>query len=114
MKAVWCAVLVVVVCLFSSVAFGQFDTADVLGTVRDVTGAAVTQASVTLVNENTNVSLKTTTDGSGNYNFQNVKPGTYTVTAEQSGFRTLSSSRVSVNVGARQRVDMTMEVGVIT
>ncbi len=112
MKAKYAAL--VFVCLLPWVAFGQFDSAEVLGTVRDSTGAVLAEANVTLVNESTGISLKTSVDNSGNYTFLNVKSGTYTISADQSGFRTFSSSHVVVNVGARQRVDILMELGVVT
>jgi len=102
----------VFVCLLPVTAFGQFDTAEVLGTVRDHTGAVIVQAAVTLTNENTGVSVRTMSDVVGNYNFFNVKAGNYRITAEQAGFSTFSSSGITVNVGARQRVDVTLQVGV--
>src|SRR5262249_44903005 len=102
------------VCLFPLHVYGQFDTAEVLGTVRDSTGAVLIQTSVTLVNASTGISMTTTADASGNYTFLNVKADTYKITAERSGFRLFSSSQVVVNVGARQRVDIVMEVGGVT
>src|SRR5262245_889818 len=102
------------VCLCAVTAFAQFDTAEVLGTVRDHTGGVIVQATVTLTNENTGVTVRTTSDSVGNYNFFNVKAGNYTITMEQAGFSTFSSSRITVNVGARQRIDATMEVGVVS
>src|SRR5262245_61720512 len=112
MKRFSCVRLLFVL-LLPVTAFGQFDTAEVLGTVRDRTGAVIPQTAVTLTNESTGLSVKTMSDSVGNYNFFNVKAGTYTITAEQTGFSTFSSSKVIVNVGARQRVDVSMEVGVI-
>src|SRR5262249_53866119 len=106
--------VVFLVCLFPYYAFGQFDTAEVLGTVRDGTGAVLVQSAVTLINQSTGIAMKTIADSSGNYTFLNVKSGTYTISAEQTGFRIFSSSQLIVNVGARQRVDITMEVGAIT
>ena len=57
--------------------YGQFDTAEVLGTVRDPSGAAVPKAGVTLTNVNTGIQAKTTTDDNGNYDFFNVRVGRY-------------------------------------
>src|SRR5262245_7253215 len=100
--------------LLMSNAFAQFETADVLGNVRDSSGAALVQTSVTLLNEGTGIVTKTVSDEVGGFTFLNVKPGTYTISAERAGFRTFSTPHVVVNVGARQRVDMTMQVGAIT
>src|SRR5690348_950323 len=91
--------------------FGQFESAEVLGTVKDPSGAAVPQAIVTLTSRDTGIENKVTTDESGNYDFFNVKVGLYTVTVEHEGFTKFSTSDVRVNVNARQRVDVTLQVG---
>jgi hypothetical protein len=94
--------------------FAQFETAEVLGTVRDASSSAVPQASVTLTNQDTNISAKTTTDENGNYTFSNVRVGRYTVTVEQTGFSKASATDIVVNVNARQRVDISLQVGAVT
>jgi hypothetical protein len=91
----------------------QFDRAEVLGTVRDKTGAVVQNAVVMLINQETGIQSKATTDGNGNYDFINVRIGRYTITAELTGFRKFETKDVVVNVNARQRVDMELEVGAI-
>ena len=45
-------------------------TAEVLGTVRDATGGAVPGATVTLTNQDTNIQMRATSDGNGNYETQ--------------------------------------------
>ncbi len=100
--------------LFSSnLLFGQFESAEVLGTVRDPTRLVVAKASVTLMNKETGISAKTLTDDNGNYEFLNVKVGEYTVTVEHAGFSKVSTD-VTVSVEARQRVDVTMQVGTVS
>jgi len=91
--------------------FGQFESAEVLGTVKDPSGAAVPKATVTLISGDTGIENKVTTDDSGNYDFFNVKVGLYTVTVEHDGFTKFTTSNVRVNVNARQRVDVTLQVG---
>src|SRR5262249_9222614 len=102
------------VLLFASSAFAQFDSAEVLGTARDSSGAVLAGVNVTLLNEGAGVSVKTGTDSTGNYNFFNVRAGAYVISAEREGFRPFSTPNLSVNVAARQRVDITMEVGGLT
>jgi hypothetical protein len=58
--------------------------------------------------------VKTTTDENGNYDFFDVKVGRYTIAVEAAGFSRMSTPDVVVNVGARQRVDLAMQVGAIT
>jgi hypothetical protein len=100
--------------LFGSMAFGQFETAEVLGTVRDPALAPIVKANVTLTNQDTGIDAKTSTDENGNYDFFNVKVGRYTVTVEMTGFSKFTTTDVPVSVNARQRVDVGMQVGVVT
>lgn len=93
---------------------GQFETAEVLGTVRDASGASIPNAQVTLLNQDTGIQEKTFTDVNGNYDFFNVKVGHYTITIEAAGFTKFTTTDVVVNVNARQRVDATLQVGAIT
>jgi len=103
-------------CLFLAgiAALAQFDTAVVLGTVRDASQAVVAGARITLLNIGTGIQATATTDENGNYLFNNVKIGTYKVTAEKPGFSTAFADRVKVDVSARQRVDLGLTVGQVT
>lgn len=102
------------VLFLTSLSYGQFETAEVLGTVRDPSGQAVAKASVTLLNQGTGVEAKTTTDPGGDYDFADVKVGSYTVTVEAAGFTTVSAKDIDVAVQARQRVDLTLQVGAVS
>ena len=99
--------------LLSMPCLAQFDTADVLGTIRDSSGAAVPGASVTLHNTQNGIDASATTNDGGEYTFVNVKIGTYTVSAAAKGFSKAVASGVSVAVGARQRIDMTLQPGAV-
>ena len=85
----------------TSSAFAQFDTANVLGTVRDATGAVVPGATVTLKNVSTGIVANTVSDEKGDYQFQNVRIGVYTVRAELQGFSAAEAEDVQVTVNAR-------------
>ena len=104
-------VLVAAVLLLPGVAFAQFDTATVLGTIKDSSGAVVPGATVTLKNAATGISATAVTDADGNYQFLNVRIGTYTVRAELQGFSAAEAKEVEATVGARQRVDLALKVG---
>ncbi len=95
-------------------AFAQFETATVLGSVHDPAGAAVPGVRITLRNVATGVTAHAESDASGNYQFLNVKIGTYEVTGELSGFSKAVARDVTVSVNARQRVDLTLQTGAIT
>ena len=94
--------------LSSSLVLGQFDSASVLGTVRDSTGAVVSGANVTLTNIETGISAQVSTTGTGEYEFPAVRVGQYKLTAEKQGFSKAGADNVAVNVSARQRVDLTL------
>ncbi|HWE53309.1 MAG TPA: TonB-dependent receptor [Bryobacteraceae bacterium] len=94
--------------------FGQFENAEVLGTVHDPSGSAVSKASVKLLNQGTGSEATTTTDADGNYDFFNVAVGKYTVTVEAPGFSKVSARDIDVTVQARQRVDLAMQLGAVT
>ncbi len=98
----------------ANTALAQFDSATVLGTIRDASGAAMPGATVTLRNLDTGLSATAQTDGDGNFQFTNVKIGDYRVSAEKQGFATAVAERVNVTVNARQRVDLTMQPGAVT
>jgi hypothetical protein len=99
---------------FGALAFGQFETSEVLGTVRDSTGAVIPKATVTLTNQGTGNRATATTDENGNYDFFNVKVGRYSIGVEQPGFSRFSATDIAVDVNARQRVDITLQVGEVS
>lgn len=95
-------------------AWAQFETATVVGTARDSTGAVVPGAKVTLTNTQTGVAAERTSDANGNYEFFTVRIGSYILTAEKPGFSIALVDNIQVTVGARQRVDLNMAVGQLT
>ena len=60
----------------STVAFAQFDSATVLGTIRDSSGAVIDSAKVTLKNVNTGIAAVSEANNQGNFQFLNVPIGT--------------------------------------
>ena len=106
---------VLMFCLLAGLpAQAQFETAAVLGTVRDQAGAVLQGARVTLRNTATGITATATTDANGDYSFPSVKIGVYRVSAELQGFSVGAVEQVNVTVEARQRVDITLQVGATT
>ena len=109
------AEVAVVLCfLFTTQAFAQFDTATVLGSIRDASDNIIAGAKVTLTNSGTGITATALTDENGSYQFLNVKIGTYKISAEMNGFSTAVADGITVTVSARQRVDMVLKVGSLT
>src|SRR2546428_5214885 len=90
---------------FSAPVMGQAVNATLLGTVTDSSGAAVASVKVTITETNTGISHASQTNESGNYIFPDLPPGTYTVTAEQPGFKRASRAGFEVIVNTTGRVD---------
>jgi hypothetical protein len=108
------SVLLCLLFLPASAAFAQFDTATVVGTVRDTSGAVVPGAKVTLTNAATGISTVKTTGDDGAFEFSAVRPGAYLVTSEKTGFSMALMDNVQVQVGARLRTDLQMAIGQVT
>jgi hypothetical protein len=105
-------VLCVSVLLLTAInASAQFDTASVVGTVRDASESVIPDAKVTLTAIETGISAIRMSGADGNYEFPAVRPGAYIVTAEKPGFAVAMVDQVQVQVGARLRVDLKMPVG---
>src|SRR6202011_2816476 len=107
-------VLLLAALLTAGVAFSQAVNGSLVGTVTDSSGGSVPNAKVTITETNTGVSRSTTTNESGNYTFSDLPPGTYTVAAEQTGFKRASRAGVDVVVNSTGRVDLTLQPGQIT
>ena len=80
------------------IAFGQAISGNLVGTVSDTSGAVMPNAEVTAVNVGTNASTVTRTNSTGEYRFENLPVGTYTMTVKASSFRTvIEQTRVELN-----------------
>jgi hypothetical protein len=75
--------------LFSGVGLAQtsVSTGSIVGNVTDSTGAVLPNVKITAIGP-TGQTVHTTTNGSGEYSFGALIPGSYTVRAEATGFKT--------------------------
>src|SRR5947199_4877367 len=97
--------------LVSSSLLAQTFRGTILGTVTDPQGAVVAGAKVIAHNLNTGLERTTGTSADGSYSIPELPIGTYKVTVSQSGFRTLVTNDVAVNVSVERRVDVTLNPG---
>lgn len=95
-------------------AHAQFETASVLGYIRDSSGAVVPEAKVILTNLATNVKQTATSDNEGKYEFSSVRIGEYQISTEAPGFQGARTEKFTVTTNARQRVDVTLQTGSVT
>jgi outer membrane receptor protein involved in Fe transport len=106
------AICILLVVLAAS-ARAQFDTATVLGTVTDPSGAVVARCNVVLHNTATAEELTAATDDRGEYRFVDVSIGTYELKVTAQGFQA-AAAKFELTVGARQRVDVQLKVASAT
>jgi carboxypeptidase family protein/TonB-dependent receptor-like protein len=104
--------LVAVFLLNVPAAWAQVDRATLTGIVRDPSDAVIQQAQVTVTNIANGVIAKTTTNNDGTYLVVNLLPGQYLVQAEMTGFQRFEQM-VSLEIGARSRLDISLPVGTI-
>ncbi|HYN07675.1 MAG TPA: TonB-dependent receptor [Vicinamibacterales bacterium] len=83
------------------------------GTVKDANGVVPT-VTVVLINEETKVSRQTVTNAAGEYSFPAVPPGTYTVRANITGFKTFEQKALRIDTQQFVTLDLALEVGTIT
>src|SRR5438093_1664921 len=100
-----------VVCLAARPLAAQAVSGTILGTVRDTSGAAMPGATVTLVNTETGLSRTVVTDPSGEFTAPLLPTGTYSVTAEMSGFKKVSLANLHLGVDQKLRADLKLEIG---
>ena len=91
---------------------GAQDTGTVSGTVVDAQAAAIPGATVTLTDEKTGTARSIVSDGRGEFTFRSVLPGTYTVKAELTGFRSFETRRNVLSAsGTLDLGRLTLDVG---
>src|SRR6266513_3518795 len=94
--------------------FAQGAGATIAGVVKDTSGAVlpgvtVQVASPALIEK----TRETVSDGTGQYRFVDLRPGTYTVTATLTGFNTFKRDGVDVSGIAVITINADMKVGAI-
>ncbi len=89
-------------------------TGNIVGVVTDATGAALPAASVIATNQGTNAERTTISNASGQYRFDLLPVGIYTVKVEVSGFSTTQAKDLQLLVGSTLTVNMPLKAGTIS
>ena len=79
-------------------AFAQIDRAELEGTVKDPSGAAVAGASVKILAVDTDLTQEQRTNSNGYYRFPGLAVGRYTITVASTGFKTRVTDDVQLRV----------------
>src|SRR5688500_11161013 len=96
----------------TSIAVAQSVNSRVTGTVKDTAGASVPGAKVMLMDAATKDQKEATTNEDGSFTISDVRPGTYTVAVEATGFKKLNVTNVTVHVDTPVVLNsLTLEAG---
>ena len=96
-------------------AFGQVTASGAIaGTVKDKNQAAISNATVTIINKSTGLSRNTTSNENGEYRVDLLPAGRYNIKVSATGFGEVTVENAEVLVGKSNNFDFTMEPGVQT
>jgi hypothetical protein len=80
----------------------------IVGTISDSSGAVIQQAKVTATRTETGIIQYALSGSAGNFAISNLAVGTYTLTAEASGFAPSSIAGITLDVSQQRNVDFTL------
>jgi Carboxypeptidase regulatory-like domain len=91
--------------------FAQDTNASLTGTVTDPNGAAIPRVSLTLTNEVTLFKVNFVTNDAGEFNFANIPPGKYDLSATAEGFKSVTQKGIELAVTQQGRVNVQLPLG---
>jgi hypothetical protein len=100
--------------LAAGAVWAQYGRGVILGTVTDASGAVVPGMKISATNKATNEAREFTTDADGNFQFNAMPSGFYTVSAAGASFKTSTAANLELRVNSQLRVDIVMQVGGVT
>src|SRR5579864_7391182 len=95
--------------LFVSHLHAQYENGGLVGTIRDASGAPITGAAVKITNKDAGSVSESKTNGAGDYEFPSLRVGVYSVSANATGFSDAVANNITISVGNRQRIDLTLK-----
>jgi hypothetical protein len=101
-------------CILTASSIFASPVGSISGTVKDSSGAVVPSVKLTLTNIATNAHVVATTNTSGEFQFLQLAPSTYSLVAEADGFKKINVSSVLVQVDQITHLDLALEVGTLT
>jgi Carboxypeptidase regulatory-like domain len=94
--------------------YGQVEAGRFVGRITDVQGSEVPHAIVKATNTGTNIVQTALTDSTGNFVITPVSAGVYSLSVMATGFQTINTSNIEVQVGQIVREDLVLKVGEAT
>jgi hypothetical protein len=110
------ALAISLLCLPASIFAGaaQDFRATITGRVSDTNKAAVPNAQVQAKNIGTNEVTSATTDNEGNYKLPFLRPGSYSLTVEATGFKKVARENIELVINQIAAIDIALETGNIS
>lgn len=106
---IWRLLLGVMLCAVPLSA--QVVTGTISGRVTDSTGAVIAGTMVQIQNTETGLTRNVESDTAGRYEARNLPAGSYSVTAQQAGFKTEVRSGITLTVASEAVVNLELSVG---
>ena len=97
-----------------SLAIAQEFRALVSGKVTDISGAAIADARISILDVATALRSSTVSGSDGNYALPQLSPGKYELMVEAAGFRTYRRQGITLAVGDKASLDVRIEIGDVT
>lgn len=91
--------------------WAQGTTSRIAGTVTDSGGSLIAGATVTAINEGTDIKYATVSGSRGEYTFDSIPIGTYTVRVDAPGFKAFVSKGNVLSIGLPTTVNALLRVG---
>ena len=90
---------------------GQTFRGAINGTVSDPSGAVVADAKVAITNPATGIAQSTVTTSDGQFSFQDLPLGQYTITVTASGFPPATIDKIAVTAGSVYTLPVKLKLG---
>jgi hypothetical protein len=98
-------------CLATAYGHAQATNGTINGTLSDPNASVISGAQVTLVNIGTADTRAATTNDSGFYQFNNLPPGQYRITVQQTGFKQLTREPIELQVDSTLQINLSLTLG---
>ena len=106
-----CLLLALSLALFSACAWPQTQLATVFGTIIDASGAVISGAQITILNQSIGLKRNASTDLTGQYHIAGLPTGNYSVRLEKEGFQTKVREGIALTSASEIMMNLSMTLG---
>lgn len=94
--------------IFSAQIFAQTQTARLVGTIHDASGAVIPNARVSAIQVDTGKTTATTANSTGEYVLAALQPGAYSLAVEAPGFRKAVVNGLQIDAASNMSQSVTL------